>query len=75
MLLSATFRFYRTENIKNISFAQDLLLKEAVEITKDVIFLEKSFIFSGDLLERIGTMGATPGDLSEPGLVIRFIKK
>lgn len=55
-------------------YAQDLLSKQAVEITEEVEFLEKRISFSGDLLERIGTMESTPGDLSAPGLVIRFLK-
>ena len=53
-------------------FAQDLAGEKAVDISKAVTVSENGIVIPGELLNRIGTMAATPGDISSPGTVIRI---
>lgn len=51
-------------------WAQDLIGKEPVEITSNVEIKQNAITIPGFLLEHIGTMASTPGDVSVPGLVL-----
>lgn len=50
--------------------AQDLKGKEAVDITSKVYVRGNVVVVPGELIRRIGLMAATPGDKSEPGMVM-----
>lgn len=52
-------------------WAQDLIGKDRIEITPSVEFAHNAVVIPGFLLERIGTMASTPGDVSVPGLVLK----
>lgn len=54
-------------------WAQDLAGDSAVDITERLSLGENSLTFSGELLEQIGLVAATPGARSAPGLTIRFV--
>ncbi len=49
---------------------QDLAGNKAIDITHQVIIGNNELILSGSLISKIGLHNATPGDLSDPGLVI-----
>ncbi|MFT3788651.1 MAG: hypothetical protein QM770_21175 [Tepidisphaeraceae bacterium] len=51
-------------------FAQDLKASESTDITDRVTVDGKTLTLPGDLLARIGTSAASPGDVSEPGLLL-----
>ena len=53
-------------------FAQDLAEEKAVDISKAVTISDNGIVIPGEVLNRIGTMAATPGDISAPGTVIRI---
>lgn len=61
--------------------AQDLAGKTPVDITGEVKMSDGRLTIPGAVIERVGRMVATPGDISEPGLVLviedltRFIAK
>lgn len=50
--------------------AQDLKADTAVDITDGVILTPGGLTLPGELLRQVGTMAQTPGDTSEPGLVV-----
>lgn len=52
-------------------WAQDLIAKEATDITNEVKIEGNRMILPGSLIEKIGTQAATPGDKSAPGLVLQ----
>lgn len=61
---------------KGISvFAQDLLSKKAINITKKVTIGKNSVKISGDLIEKIGTMENDLNDISVPGMVLKIVSK
>ncbi|MDD6253484.1 MAG: GDSL-type esterase/lipase family protein [Bacteroidales bacterium] len=65
----------KTDGIKGKMFrvlAQDLAGDKAVDISKSVTISNNGIIIPGEVLNRIGTMAATPGDISAPGTVIRI---
>jgi hypothetical protein len=51
-------------------WAQDLAGDEAVDISGKISRGEKQIILPGELITQVGYSAATPGDLSEPGLVL-----
>lgn len=53
-------------------FAQDLAGEKAVDISKAVTVSDNGIVIPGEVLNRIGRMAATPGDISSPGTVIRI---
>jgi len=55
-----------------VILAQDLLAEKAVDISKEVKIKDNRIIIPGDLIDRVGTMAATEGDISVPGLVIQI---
>lgn len=52
-------------------WAQDLIAKKATDITDEVVIEGNRMTLSGDLIRRIGTQAATPGDKSAPALVLQ----
>ena len=52
--------------------AQDLAGDKAVDISDSVTITDNGIVIPGEILNRIGTMAATPGDISAPGVVIRI---
>jgi hypothetical protein len=52
--------------------AQDLCGDEATEITRLVQSDGDALILPGRLIDRIGLAAATPGDASEPGLLLAW---
>ena len=53
-------------------FAQDLSGDAAVDITASVLMEEDVLSLPGELLSRIGLSHASPGDVSEPGLLLAW---
>jgi hypothetical protein len=51
---------------------QDLLADEAVPLTQGLRLGEGWLTLDGEAIDRIGTAAATPGDRSEPGLVLSW---
>ncbi len=51
-------------------WAQDLAGDDGADITDSVYRSDQRMVLSGDLIDRVGRSAATPGDLSEPGLVL-----
>lgn len=54
-------------------YAQDLAGNTAQNITKLVKISKNNVTIPGDVLSRIGLSAATSNDISDPGLVIRFL--
>ncbi|MGD0923044.1 MAG: hypothetical protein ABSA70_14970 [Terriglobia bacterium] len=54
-------------------WAQDLAGDEATDITEKVVRAATSITLPGESINSIGLSAATPGDLSEPGLVLQVI--
>jgi hypothetical protein len=50
--------------------AQDLAGEQAEDITSQAIIRGNTLILSGTLIDKVGLRAATPGDLSDPGLVL-----
>jgi hypothetical protein len=50
--------------------AQDLAGDKAVDITNQVSIKGKKLVLSGKLISQIGLKDSTPGDLSDPGMII-----
>ena len=69
--LSLEFSQHLTEKIK--IYAQDLLAKKAIDITRKVMINKNSIIIPGDLIEEIGTSAGDEGDISAPGMVIQIM--
>jgi hypothetical protein len=54
-------------------FGQDLAGDTPVDITNDITITNNKVIIPGDLIRRVGLSANTVGDLSDPGLVIKFV--
>lgn len=65
---SVAFRFGDDIRGKRI-WAQDLAGDEAVDITARVAYTGDGFRVPGDVVDEIGRSAASPGDVSEPGIV------
>ena len=50
--------------------AQDLAGDQAEDITSQVVIKANTLIFPGIMIEKVGLRAASPGDLSDPGLVL-----
>ena len=59
---------------KVIIYGQDIAGDTAVDITKKVKINGNRLILSGDMIKKIGLAAATPGDLSDPAMVIEIVK-
>lgn len=51
-------------------WAQDLAGDKATDVTSQVTLHSNAITLTGELIERVGLSAATPGDLSNPGLVL-----
>jgi hypothetical protein len=56
-------------------YAQDLKADKAEDITGRTSIRNSAVTFPGELLRRIGFSAASFGDKSDPGLVIKIVKK
>lgn len=54
-------------------YAQDLLSKKAIDITKKIAIYENSIKIPGELIDKIGMMENDTLDVSVPGMVIKII--
>lgn len=70
---SLTFEFSETLPDEIKIYGQDLLSTKAIDITKKIKRNKNSFIIQGNLIDEIGTMAGDKGDISVPGMVIKFI--
>jgi hypothetical protein len=67
-----TIQLKNPAGIKRI-FAQDLAGDKAIEVTQKIRINGDKVVIPGTLINEIGLMSATPGDKSEPGLVLVFL--
>ncbi len=56
-------------------YAQDLLAKQAIDITEDVEIKRNSIMVPGKLIDKIGTSAGSNGDISVPGMVLKIYNK
>ena len=56
-------------------WAQDLAGDGAVDITSKVIVDGSKLVFPGELIKNIGLSATTPGDLSDPAMVVEIVSK
>lgn len=66
---SLTLAFDRAPKPRRI-LAQDLAADTAIDITAQVRVRGQEITLTGELIDRVGRAGGTPGDLSTPGLVL-----
>jgi hypothetical protein len=52
--------------------AQDILAARATDITSQIIIKENTITLPGNLIDKVGLQKATPGDKSDPGMVIKI---
>jgi len=70
---SLTLLFVNVESFNELKlFAQDLAGDRAEDITHLVRMDKQSIVIPGDIIQAVGRKAATEGDLSEPGLIIKF---
>lgn len=56
-------------------WAQDLAAETPVNITSRVTIKNDGITIPGNVIRQVGLSAKTKGDLSDPGMVVRFIKK
>jgi hypothetical protein len=56
-------------------WAQDLAGNGAVDITSKVLVMGNKLVFPGELIKTVGLSAATPGDLSDPALVVEISRR
>jgi hypothetical protein len=56
-------------------WGQDLACDSPVNITKEISIQGNRIIIPGDLISKIGLSASSTGDLSDPGMVLKFEKK
>jgi hypothetical protein len=69
--LSLNFGQNLPENVT--IYAQDLMAKQAADITKEVKINHDMIIIPGSLIDKIGTSAGIKGDISVPGLVLKVV--
>lgn len=63
------------ENLDGATFkAQDLMDDKAYDITGFVAITEEGVAISGELIQSIGTVKASEGDTSEPGMLLKIYR-
>ena len=71
---SLTIHFPDTVDLENNRiYGQDLADDSAIDITKMIELKPGQIVISGEVIEKIGLSAATEGDLSEPGMVLKFV--
>ncbi len=63
------------EKDKYSVYGQDLAGDNPIDITKEVIFKGSEVTIPGDVIHRVGLSAATSGDISDPGMVVKFFRK
>ena len=71
---SLTFRFNQPVAGSTI-FAQDILAKEAKDITKEIHIEGNTLTIPGSVIKKVGLEAATPGDKSDPGMVLAIVNQ
>jgi hypothetical protein len=66
---------FNIEGGKYKVYGQDLAGDKPMDVTKEIIFSGNEVKIPGDVIRRVGLSAATRGDISDPGLVLRFFKK
>jgi hypothetical protein len=56
-------------------WGQDLAGDIPIDITKDIIFYDNNIIIPGEVIRKVGLSAASKGDLSDPGLVLKFMSR
>jgi hypothetical protein len=64
--------FGKPVNAESI-WAQDLLAKQATDITNRVKIDGSTILIPGELIEKIGTSAGDKGDISAPGMVLKIV--
>jgi hypothetical protein len=70
--LEIVFTEKTNEKIETI-YGQDLAGESALDITDMVDIEPGKVVISGEIINKIGLASASPGDLSEPGMLVRII--
>ncbi len=71
-----TIHFSDTVDLENSRiYGQDLAGDLAIVITKMIELKPGQIVIPGEVIEKIGLSAATDGDLSEPGMVLKFIRQ
>ncbi|MFW5656517.1 MAG: hypothetical protein ACOC0C_02780 [Bacteroidota bacterium] len=68
---SLTIKFERLPNLIKV-YGQDLAGSRAIDITEYVVINKNSLMLTGELIDEVGTLAASTGDLSDPGLLIQI---
>jgi hypothetical protein len=55
--------------------AQDLAGTSDADITGEVKLAPGSITIPGAVIQRIGLSASTPGDLSDPGMIVAIVKR
>lgn len=58
-----------------IVLGQDLAGDTPQDLTKEFVFDGNKLLLSGEIIRKVGLSAASPGDKSDPGLILQFIKK
>lgn len=69
---SLTLRFEKQLEKRTKVWAQDLLAKQATDISNQIKIENNTIIIPGYLIDQIGTEAGTDGDISVPGMVLRI---
>ena len=73
---SLTIHFPDTVGLENNRiYGQDLTDDSAIDITKMIELKSGQIVIPGEVIEKIGLSAATDDDLSEPGMVLKFIRQ
>ena len=56
-------------------FGQDLAGDSPINISNEIKFSKNTITLTGDLIRKVGLSAASKGDISDPGLVLKFRQK
>lgn len=73
----ASLTFILPKNIKAAAYriwGQDLAGEIPVDITEKIIIKKNKITLPGDVIRMVGLSAKTKGDLSDPGLVLKFVR-
>jgi len=69
---SLTLQFDNPLPENAVIWAQDLLAKQAINISKSVKIINDKLVIPGEIIEKIGTSENDEGDISVPGIVLKI---
>jgi hypothetical protein len=70
---SLTLRFSESVVGRHV-LAQDIMAKKSVDITHEVMLQEMELKIPGKVIDRVGSSAASPGDESDPGMVLKLVQ-